>query len=141
VFIAIFCLWAVYRIGTQLKDRATGLLAAFVLASCSQFIFIGKQAMVDMPLVGFMTAGLAFFIGAVFDREEDAKADSLRRAIACSGIALALFPQLIIIAREVKNPTDYLGLGVAGVIGAAFIFYVGFFGSRRDTWLAAFYVL
>jgi len=69
--IAIATMWAVYRIGRQLKDRNTGLLAALVLATSCQFIFIGKQAMVDMPFVGLMTIGLALFIGAVFDREAD----------------------------------------------------------------------
>src|SRR5688500_17389785 len=67
--IAILTMWAVYRMGRQLKDRSTGLLGMLVLATSAQFIFIGKQAMVDMPYVGFMTAGLALFVAAVFDRE------------------------------------------------------------------------
>jgi 4-amino-4-deoxy-L-arabinose transferase-like glycosyltransferase len=139
--IAILCMWAVYRIGRQMRDRTTGLLAAFVLASSAQFIFIGKQAMVDMPCVGFMVAGLALFIGAVFDREEDAPATPLHKSITCSGIALSVFVQLILIGREMKNPIDFVPLAVPGLIAALFIGALLWKGSRRDCYLAGFYVL
>jgi 4-amino-4-deoxy-L-arabinose transferase-like glycosyltransferase len=141
VMVAVFTLWAVYRIGTQLRDRATGIIAAFVLASSAQFIFIAKQAMVDMPAIGFMTAGIAFFTAAVFDREEDARADMLKKAITASSIALTLFPQLILIGRESKNPMDFVALGAVGLVGAGFIAYTLIRATRRDCWLLGFYVL
>jgi 4-amino-4-deoxy-L-arabinose transferase-like glycosyltransferase len=141
VLIAIACMWAVYRIGTMMRDRATGLIATFVLASSAQFIFIAKQAMVDMPLVGFMTVGVALFLGAVFDRDQDVSADPTRKAITASGIALSLFPQLILIGREVHNWMEYAALGAVGLIGAGFIAYTFIRATKRDCWLIGFYVL
>jgi 4-amino-4-deoxy-L-arabinose transferase-like glycosyltransferase len=138
--IAILCLWAVYRIGTQLKDRVTGLLCALVLASSAQFIFIGKQAMADMPFVGFLTAGLALFVAAVFDREEDAPAKPGLKIITVLGIAVSLFPQLILIGREVRGGADYAGLAAAGVVGLGYIAWLGFKGTRQQCWMAGFYV-
>ncbi|MCK6549963.1 glycosyltransferase family 39 protein [Myxococcota bacterium] len=138
--IAILSMWAVYRIGRQIKDRATGLMAAFVLGTSAQFIFIGKQAMVDMPLVGLMTAGLALFIAGVFDEHDDARAEPRLRWITAAGIAAALFPQLIAIGREMKSTVDYLAVGGAGALGLGFIAFVLLKASRRDCWLAGFYV-
>lgn len=139
-FVAIFCLWAVYRIGRQVKDRATGLIAAFVLATSAQFIFIGKQAMADMPLVGFMTAGLAFFIAAVFDREPDRPASPTEKAIAGSAIALAVFSQLILIGREMKSSTEIVAIGAAGLLALGFILFIAIKGTRRDSLLVGFYI-
>lgn len=139
-FIAMLTLWAVYRIGRQMKDRTTGLLAAFVLASCPQFIFIGKQAMSDMPLVGMMTAALALFVAAVFDEQEDGPAEKPLRWITAGGISVATFVQLFLIGREMNAG---LGLGLvigAGALALAFAGYVLFAASRRDCWLAGFYV-
>jgi 4-amino-4-deoxy-L-arabinose transferase-like glycosyltransferase len=139
--VAIATMWAVYKIGTLMRDRATGLLATFVLASSAQFIFIGKQAMVDMPCVGFMVIGLALFMGAVFDREDDKPATPMQKSITCSAIGLAVFIQLILIGREMKNPLDFVALSVPGVIALGFIAYVLWRGSRHDCWLVGFYVL
>jgi 4-amino-4-deoxy-L-arabinose transferase-like glycosyltransferase len=138
--IAILSMWAVYRIGRQIKDRATGLAAAFVLGTSAQFIFIGKQAMVDMPLVGLMTAGMALFIAGVFDEADDARAEPRLRWITAAGIAVALFPQLVAIGREMKSSVDLVAVAGAGVLGLGFIAFVLLKASRRDCWLAGFYV-
>lgn len=138
--IAILAMWAVYRIGRQLKDRTTGLLCALVLASSAQFIFIGKQAMADMPFVGFMTAGFALFIAAAFDKEADGPAKPGLKIMTVLGIAVCLFPQLILIGREVRGSADYAGLAGAGVIGLGYIAWLWLKGTRQQCWMAGFYV-
>ena len=137
--IAILTMWAVYRIGSRLRDRTTGLVAAFVLASCPQFVFIGKQAMTDGPLVGFMTAGIALFMLAVFDEEDDAPASKGMKIATAIGIALAVFPQLFLVGRELRGGQDYIGLMIGGAIGVGFIAGILAIGTRRDCWLAGFY--
>lgn len=141
--IGIFSLWAVYRIGRQMRDRTTGVLAAFVLASSAQFIFIGKQAMVDMPFVGLMTGALAFFLSAVFDKSEDAPATLIQKVITCAGIGISVFVQVALIASQIQGLTNppAASLIAASAIAIVAIGYIFVLGSRRDCWLAGFYVL
>ncbi len=139
--IAIAALYAVYRIGNQLRDRTTGVIAAFVLASCPQFIFIGKQAMVDMPYVGLLTSGIALFCAAVFDRDEDARAEKTLRWITAAGIFLATIPQFILIGREMKSAGEGAIFGVLGLVAVGFVAYALLWASRRDCWLLGFYTL
>ena len=137
--VAILCMWAVYRIGCRIKDRTTGMLCALVLASSPQFIFIGKQAMTDGPLVGFMAAGFAMFILAVFDDEEDRPASPSMKLVTAAGIALAVGPQLAVIGREMTSGLNIVMVVGAGLVGLGFIGGVAVVGSRRDCWLAGFY--
>ena len=139
--IAIATLWATYRIGRQLGGRVAGVASAVVLASSAQFIFIGKQAMVDMPYVGFMTIGLALFMAAVFDEDDDRPAALNEKLWAMGGIAAGLAPQLILIGRELESGAAFAALGGAGVLGLVFMAGVFVFGSKRDCYLAGFYVL
>ncbi len=154
--IAMVAVWSVYRIGRDLKDRATGFIVAVVLASSAQFIFIGKQAMVDMPLVGLMTIGLSFFLSVVFDDEEDAPAPRNLKIGAILTVALSIFPQMALIIRETglfNGPTGTSiyptsdGWALAGdlgsvtvlVLGSLFCLALGLKGSRHDCYLAVFY--
>jgi 4-amino-4-deoxy-L-arabinose transferase-like glycosyltransferase len=67
--LAILTLWAVYRVGCFLAggERRVGLSAAFILGTSPQFVFIGKQAITDLPMLALTWAGLAFFLPAAFD--------------------------------------------------------------------------
>ena len=155
--IAIGAVWAVFRIGTQLRDRATGVLCALVLVTSPQFIFIGKQSMVDMPFVGLMTIGLALFMAAVFDREPERPGSILERSLAIAAVTLTVGAQLLLIVRDISptltyNPLDLFARGplVAKAIVLAAGLYllqgVVFFAARairltrRDCLLVGFYV-
>lgn len=155
--IAIAAVWAAFRIGCQLRDRATGILCALVLATSAQFIFIGKQAMVDMPFVGLMTVGLALFIGAVFDTEEDRPATFRECALAFGGLAVAVLPQIFVIVRDISlslthNPVTLAlrgGIAVKAVLLLVIVYLliaVGLWGARllaltkHDCMLIGFYV-
>ena len=130
--IAIAMMWAVYRIGRQIWNRTTGVICAIVLASCPQFIFIGKQAITDGPLVGLMTCGLALFIVAVFDDEEDRPATKRERLITSIGIVLAMLPQLLLIGREMKSGKDIALLVGVGLIGVGFVTATALIARKRD---------
>ena len=105
--IAVGAVWAVYRIGGLLRDRATGVLCALVLVTSAQFVFVGKQAMVDMAFVGFMTIGLAFFMLAVFDPASDRPASAIEKLGALGGLAVAVLPQVAIIVRDIALPLTH----------------------------------
>lgn len=143
--IGIAALWAVYWLGCQLRDRATGVLSALVLAASAQFIFIGKQAMVDMPLVGCLTIGLALFCAAVFDPdlEGEVRPPPSRRVKlgAALGVLAGTWPQLALIARELERPLAVLGMVGAGLLALGFAVYLYISGSKRACYLSGFYVL
>ena len=155
--IAIGATWAVYRIGKHLKDRATGVLCALVLLTSAQFIFIGKQAMVDMPFVGLMTIGLALFISATFDEQEDRPATFRETALALTVLTVALAPQIVIIVRDLSPTLSYnpvklfrfaplWGQAAALAAGAYMVLGLGLFVARlvlltrRDCLLIGCYV-
>lgn len=139
--IAIATMWAVYRMARQLAGRTAGVIAALVLGTSAQFIFIGKQTMVDMPFVGLLTIGIALFCAAVFDDEEDRPANPKEKALAAGGIALALFPQLVLIGREQQGASAILLLAGAALLGVIFVAGIVLKASKRDCYLSGFYVM
>ncbi len=142
--VAIFTLWAVYKMAKQARggDRVAGLMAVVVLATSAFFIFIGKQAMADMPLVGFMTIGLAFFCFAVFAEEPDSVAPSWMKASVAATIALCVFGQLALIAEQLADNHDAIWPVIPpAVLAAGFIGYLLLKGSRFDCYLSIFYVM
>lgn len=139
--LAIGAMVAIYRIGARLGGRVTGVLSAIVLASSPQFVFIGKQAITDNPLVALLVIGLAFFVEAVFDDEPDSPPSTLLRAGVALLIAVSLLSQLALIGFNSAVPPAAQGLTAAG--GLITLFLIGWLaksGSRRDHQLAAFYV-
>ncbi|MEO1233684.1 MAG: hypothetical protein AAFZ18_32785, partial [Myxococcota bacterium] len=134
----------VFEIGRQLRDRLTGVLAALVLAASAQFIFIGKQSMVDMPLVACLTVGLALFCRAVFqtDRlDRTARAPLRTRGVAAAGVLVATFPQYYLILRELESGLGQLAIGAAFLLAAASAGALLGWGTRRACDLAGFYAL
>ena len=143
--LAIGTVWAVYRLGTQLRDRATGLLAALVLAGSAQFIFIGKQSMVDMPLVACITIGLALFCAAVFDPEVERTAGEpapLGTRLGCAALfAGCTLPQFFLIGRELSSFLAVQGMILMGALGLAAAAWLALRASRRTGYVVAFYAL
>jgi 4-amino-4-deoxy-L-arabinose transferase-like glycosyltransferase len=139
---AILCLWAVYRIGTLLKDRTAGVLCALVLGTSAQFLFLGKQAIMDMPLVGFMTAGFALYMVAVFEIEDGTPAKRIHRILAALGVVVAVGGQLALVVRD-AYPNVFLQSGTVGVaiLAVAIIVYLMRRADRRTCYLAGAYTL
>lgn len=139
--IAIATMWAVYRMARQLGGRTAGVVSAVVLGSSAQFIFIGKQTMVDMPFVGFLTIAIAMFCAAVFDDDEDRPATRLEKGFAAGGVVLGLAPQLILIGRELEDTFAIVALAGAALLGLLYVVGIVFKASKRDCYLTGFYVL
>jgi 4-amino-4-deoxy-L-arabinose transferase-like glycosyltransferase len=142
--IAIFALWAVYRMAKQMRggDRSAGLIAVVVLATSAYFIFIGKQAMADMPAAGFMTIGLAFFCAAVFSEEPDSPSPMWMRLLTASGIAICALGQLAVIGEQLDdNHNPLWPLIPAALLAGGFIVFVLVRATRFDCYLAAFYLM
>ncbi len=137
--IAIMALYAVYRLGTQLRDRSVGLLAVVVLGSSAQFVFIGKQAITDMPLVGLTTIAFAFFAAAVFHNEGD-KTQRRHQGVAAVAILLSVWPQLAILGRELSGVDAWLALSGTALLALGLALLVFFWGSHQDALLVGFYI-
>lgn len=136
-------IYAVYVIGKQLRDRATGVLAAVTLASSAQFIFIGKQSMVDMPLVGSITVGLALFIVAVFDPAVEAakkqRASLGARLLAGAFLAVCSIGQMLLVFREMGSVREQLVVGVGIATSAAVVALIVLYANLRVCLLSGFY--
>ncbi|MBI2900370.1 MAG: glycosyltransferase family 39 protein [Planctomycetes bacterium] len=63
---AVLAVWCTYRLGARLFDRATGLLAGWILASCGMFVFQGRVAASDMMNLCGIIAAVAWY----FERRE-----------------------------------------------------------------------
>jgi 4-amino-4-deoxy-L-arabinose transferase-like glycosyltransferase len=139
--VAMATVWAAFRIGRLVGGAWAGLAAAVVLATCPQFIFIGKQAIADMPLVGFMTVGLAMFLEAVFG-EDAAGPPSAGERLGMAAVVGGLgFGQVAILGSQVEASDQAAALAAlaAGVSAAILLLWV--YGRRRDCKLGIFYAL
>ncbi|MGF1511302.1 MAG: ArnT family glycosyltransferase [Myxococcota bacterium] len=139
--VAIGTLWAGYRIGRLIGGRSVGFLAAIVLGSCPQFIFIGKQAIADMPLVGFMTVGLAMFLEAMFEDHAHATArpSMWERSGSSAVLGILGYGQVFILGQQVQHPSEAFAVAslASGVTAAILLTVV--YGRRRHIKLAVFY--
>lgn len=64
-------IFAVYLLCARLFSRRSGIISAVILSTAPLYFMITRQAMTDMPYVGPMSAGLAFFIlGLCGEKEE-----------------------------------------------------------------------
>jgi 4-amino-4-deoxy-L-arabinose transferase-like glycosyltransferase len=108
--LALITLWATYRIGRH-HSRPTGVIAAFILATSAQFIFLGKQATVDMPLVAFTTLALMHLLEALLPDTPETPPTAIRWLTAL-GLLLATLPQLAVLNTELSAPYEQLALAI-----------------------------
>jgi 4-amino-4-deoxy-L-arabinose transferase-like glycosyltransferase len=67
---ATICVFLVYWCGRKLWDRATGFLAALILATSIGSFAFARAASMDMPLTACLTMALVFFLAA-FNEQTD----------------------------------------------------------------------
>ncbi|MCK5798238.1 MAG: glycosyltransferase family 39 protein [Deltaproteobacteria bacterium] len=67
---ALFGMLGLYWFVARIFGPRAGLLAGIALATSPMWFMIGRQAMTDMPYVGLMSGGLAFFALGAFGRRE-----------------------------------------------------------------------
>ncbi|TNE49079.1 MAG: hypothetical protein EP343_14525 [Deltaproteobacteria bacterium] len=71
---AVFMIWAVYFFVSRLFSTRAGVFAAIVVGTSPLTTFLGRQAMADILVVSYLTAGLGFFALAVFGSREEREA-------------------------------------------------------------------
>jgi 4-amino-4-deoxy-L-arabinose transferase-like glycosyltransferase len=67
---ATICVFLVYWCGRKLWDRATGFLAALILATSIGAFAFARAASMDMPLTACLTMALVFFLAAFNESTE-----------------------------------------------------------------------
>src|SRR5262249_18621835 len=64
---ATLCVFLLYWCGRRLWDRATGFVAALILATSIGCFAFGRAASMDMPLTACLTMALVFFLVGIND--------------------------------------------------------------------------
>lgn len=137
VALAVGCVYLVYRIGTVIRDRATGRLAALVLALTWGVVVLAHEAGEDIPALFFLLltfvfalkyvktgSSVQFLWGCLFGGI--AIAFKLTAGI---GVFLLAGAYLLRARRPETTPTDALArpiLLVAGAIVGCVTIYVGY---------------
>lgn len=95
--VAVLGVVLVFEAGKQVWSRRAGFLMSAVLTTSPFWFFLSRQAQTDMPFVGLMTAGLAFFMLGVFGRDRDESADLFHYGLTFGWIGVVTVPQLTLI--------------------------------------------
>ena len=119
ILCAAACVWAVWELTRRLAGRRAAMWAAIVLTTSTQFFYVARQAMTDMPFVAPMTVALCFAGLALLAPKDEMEAELPRRERSLRGrvvswphapafhglLALCtvfVVPQIAIIAAEVQ---------------------------------------
>ena len=165
ILLSIASVWAVWHLVRRLAGRRAGVLAALVLATASQWAFITRQAMTDIPFVSPMTIALCFAAIALIGPEEEFEAElprtqlryglSVPRATAWwvffTLFSVCTLPQLIVFSIQLTMSGNILGFHVRTIgLVPMLIYFAAYFGgvwwcarakNRRQLYLFSAYVL
>jgi 4-amino-4-deoxy-L-arabinose transferase-like glycosyltransferase len=158
--LAIAALWSVYRIASFITgERRAGLIAAFVMGTSPQIVFLGKQAITDVPMLALTWIGLALFLPAVYaeDEQQLGRTRSLCLAAVFFGlsalakgleVAALVGPTLLLTmlaardGRALLRARPLLSLGVFLLVAAPWYLALAAFTGRDDeglTFVARFF--
>lgn len=105
-------------------SRRAAVLATVALACAPQWILLAREAVTDMPFVGLMTAGLAFFLLAMqADPREDAA--PWQRWLFWGAAGLSFVPQLFVLAVYFPPFPGPAPVSIVGTLHAVFWAGVG----------------
>ncbi|QCC51299.1 glycosyltransferase family 39 protein [Halapricum salinum] len=134
--LAVGCVYLLYRIGTKLRDRATGRLAALLLALTWGLIFLGHEAGEDVPALFCIL--LAFYLAIRY--VETGSRRLFLWGSAVGGLAIAFKPTAgitavmlgmayLLHARRADDPVRALarpGVLIGGPVVALAVMYLAF---------------
>jgi 4-amino-4-deoxy-L-arabinose transferase-like glycosyltransferase len=165
IFLSLASIWAVWQLVSRLANRRAAALAAVALATMSQWAFITRQAMTDMPFVSPMTVALCFaalaLIGPADEFEAELPRTQLRWGLSVPRatawwVFFALFtvctlPQLIVFSIQLTMVGNIFGFHVRTIgLVPMLIYFAAYFGgvwwcalakNRRQLYLFSAYVL
>lgn len=112
--LAILLLLAVWRLGRTLGGPRAGLASAFILATSPLMVFVGKQAMTDLPVVACIFIGLALTVPSAFGDRAEIGARPAR--LAALLFVLVGGSQLVLMARAGPLPWVSALLGLLALL-------------------------
>ncbi|MCP4606080.1 MAG: phospholipid carrier-dependent glycosyltransferase [Proteobacteria bacterium] len=72
--LAIIVIWSLYTLIARRVSKRAGMFAALVLGTTPMFAFVARQAITDLPFVGFMTlAVVCFLLGITVDPQAEVR--------------------------------------------------------------------
>ena len=105
VVLAVGCVYLVYRIGTTMRDRATGRLSALLLSLTFGFLFMAHEIGEDLPAMFFLLVVIALAVRYI----ETGDSTVFLAGCAAGGIAIAF---------KLTAATSVFALGAAYFIRA-----------------------
>jgi 4-amino-4-deoxy-L-arabinose transferase-like glycosyltransferase len=168
ILLSIVTIWSVFSFVRRLAGPRAAVIAAVALGTSSQWVFVTRQAMTDMPFVAPMTIALCLAGTALLGPEEEYGHELARRSFRLwrwslsrpTGAAWWLFvglfvlltlPQLIVVSAQVTMVIHLRSatLRISGVVGMI-PWFVAFVGgllwamhkrNKRELFLLSGYVL
>ena len=95
IVIAIMTIVAVYYLVSTIWNKRAGVFASLVLLTMPQFFLISRQAITDLPFVGFMTIAVIFFVLAMIEKPDGALRTWVLPLGKRKGIELSAFHVLV----------------------------------------------
>ncbi len=136
VAFAVGCVYLTYRLGTTIRDRATGRLAALLLTFTWGFLTIAHEGGEDMPALFFTLLALYLLVGYVrtgadwrFYGASVAGGAAIAFKLTAAPVVLAVGVAFLLRAREAEDPRGALfqpGLLVAGALFGFATILLGF---------------
>ncbi len=115
--LALAVIWGLYTLIARRISKRAGMLVALVLGTTPMFAFMSRQAITDMPFVGFMTlAVVCFLLGVTVDPEAKVK------------------PALIPLGRKLRLKVSGFHALMAGFVFAAIPQYI-YLSTRSDSFV------
>jgi len=144
LFYGIFGIVAVYFLGKEIKNEATGLIAAILLSFNHLYWFIGSKALIDVPIAAIIV--FSAYCLLKFEKEQNKKwaiiagISSILPVITkgVGSLVLFIFPIYFLITRHKNILKDKLGLlvlvfpvGILTVGNLVYYFIAGTFFTTK----------
>lgn len=133
----LLAVWAIYRLGTRLKDRQLGLLSGWLLLTTFYFVFWARTSSADM----LNLAGCLFAVSWFFDKRDQPSFFNysiffltLALTSLCKGLVGAVIPLLTLLPVLLMNSEWKRHLKISfflSLIPAALIYFLPFWASAH----------
>ena len=132
---AAFLVGLTYLLGVRLSGRATGLMAALILAASPTFVFMSLSSMSDIPAAAFWTAALVVACGrpTILAAGLAGTASGIAITIRPNLAPLAIFPAMLLVLAAPQHRVRRAASFAAGCV--PFVLFVA--GVNRSLYGSA----